>query len=71
VPAITHEEFFVLANYNIVLEDTESNEWKIANYAELRREAYGPLGEQLDMQFKSFDNWKKHIADVKARFPKA
>lgn len=70
LPEINHTEFFVLANYSIIEEDSDSPEYKLAHYAELRRAAYLPLAEQLDLQFKSFDLWKAHIQSVKSMFPK-
>tara|TARA_Y100001951_G_C11285953_1_gene268677 strand:- start:290 stop:616 length:327 start_codon:yes stop_codon:yes gene_type:complete len=45
-----------------------------ANYAEFRREAYGTIGDQLDMQYKDALNgtstWKDHITAVKAKYQK-
>lgn len=36
-----------------------------------RKEAYGTVGEQLDMIYHhGIDIWKLHIEDVKARIPK-
>tara|TARA_Y100000401_G_scaffold114505_1_gene116632 strand:+ start:174 stop:497 length:324 start_codon:yes stop_codon:yes gene_type:complete len=47
---------------------------KHANYAEFRREAYGSIGDQLDMQYKDAVNgtttWLDHIAAVKAKYQK-
>jgi hypothetical protein len=43
-------------------------------YAEFRREAYGSIGDQLDMQYHDSVNgtttWQDHIAAVKAKYPK-
>ena len=49
--------------------DQQENGYKTA-----RQEAYGSIGDQLDMQFKDLLNdtttWKDHIAQVKADNPK-
>jgi len=43
-------------------------------YADLRREAYAPIGEQLDMQYHDAKDgtttWIEHVESVKAQFPK-
>ena len=43
-------------------------------YEELRRKAYGALGDQLDMQFHDSQDgtttWVDHVARVKAAHPK-
>ena len=45
-----------------------------ANYAEYRREAYGSIGDQLDMQYHDSVNgtttWQAHVAAVKAKYQK-
>ena len=45
-----------------------------ANYAEYRREAYGSIGDQLDMQYHDSVNgtttWQDHVAAVKAKYQK-
>ena len=45
-----------------------------ANYAQYRIEAYGSIGDQLDMQYHDSVNgtttWKDHIAAVKEKYPK-
>ena len=45
-----------------------------ANYAEYRREAYGSIGDQLDMQYHDSVNgattWLDHVTAVKAKYPK-
>lgn len=47
---------------------------KHPNYAEFRREAYGPIGDQLDMQYHDSVNgtttWADAIAAVKAKYAK-
>ena len=44
------------------------------DYIQARQEAYGPIGDQLDMQYKDAVNgtttWKDHIAKVKSDNPK-
>ena len=46
----------------------------VQNYRELRKEAYGDIGDQLDMQYHDSVNgttaWVDHIAAVKAKYPK-
>jgi len=43
-------------------------------YEDLRRRAYGPVGDQLDMQWHDLvdgtTTWKDHVAAVKAAHPK-
>ena len=43
-------------------------------YEDLRRGAYGPVGDQLDMQWHDLvdgtTTWKDHVAAVKAAHPK-
>tara|TARA_R100000742_G_C4220326_1_gene44276 strand:+ start:255 stop:578 length:324 start_codon:yes stop_codon:yes gene_type:complete len=47
---------------------------KHPNYSEFRKEAYGSIGDQLDMQYKDAVNgtatWLDHIAAVKAKYQK-
>lgn len=42
--------------------------WKLENYEELRKSAYGDIGAQLGMMQDG--TWDAHVAAVKARFPK-
>ena len=46
----------------------------VPTYAEQRREAYGSIGDQLDMQYHDAVDgtatWKDHVAAVKAAHPK-
>jgi hypothetical protein len=46
----------------------------IRNYADLRRETYLPLPEQLDLQWHDLQNgttlWQDHIDSVKVQYPK-
>ena len=57
-----------------VVKAVESDGGKHANYAEFRREAYGSIGDQLDMQYKDAVNgtttWLDHIAAIKAKYQK-
>lgn len=41
------------------------------DYINKRRDAYPSVELQLDMIFHDFDNWKKIIGDIKAKYPKA
>lgn len=54
--------------------DVKENGGASANYAQYRIEAYGSIGDQLDMQYKDSVNgtttWKDHIAAVKEKYPK-
>lgn len=43
----------------------------VQNYVNLRRKAYPPMEEQLDMIFHDgIDAWKEEIARIKATYPK-
>lgn len=46
----------------------------VKTYADSRREAYGSIGDQLDMQYhdavNSTTTWQDHVAAVKAANPK-
>jgi hypothetical protein len=35
-----------------------------------RKKAYPPIGDQLDMIFHDFENWKNTIQEIKNSFPK-
>lgn len=54
--------------------DVKENGGASANYAQYRIEAYGSIGDQLDMQYHDSVNgttvWQDHIAAVKAKYPK-
>ena len=54
--------------------DVQENGGVSANYAEYRREAYGSIGDQLDMQYYDSVNgtttWQDHVAAVKAKYQK-
>ena len=47
---------------------TTTEQWKVDNYAQLRKAAYGSTVEQLEMQVDGL--WVEHIADIKSRYPK-
>jgi hypothetical protein len=57
-----------------IAEIVEQDETRYPDYGELRRRAYGPIGEQQDMQYWDSVNgtteWLDHIAAVKATYPK-
>ena len=65
---------YTTPNYEIVTEDTESSEYKLVNYRELRAKAYASLQDQMDMQWHDLQDgtttWKDHIASVKLQYPK-
>tara|TARA_Y100000592_G_scaffold60728_1_gene94907 strand:- start:8210 stop:8536 length:327 start_codon:yes stop_codon:yes gene_type:complete len=54
--------------------DVRENGGASANYAEFRQEAYGSIGDQLDMQYHDSVNgtttWQDHVAAVKAKYQK-
>jgi hypothetical protein len=47
---------------------------RVLDYAELRRNAYADIGDQLDMQYHDLlddtTTWRDHVAAVKAAHPK-
>ena len=57
-----------------IAANIKDNGGKSPNYAQFRREAYGSIGDQLDMQYKDSVNgttiWKDHVSAVKAKSPK-
>jgi hypothetical protein len=67
---------FTEAEYAQAVTDLANFNWdeQQFGYIKLRLEAYGSLGDQLDMQYKDILNdtttWKDHIAAVKAAHPK-
>lgn len=75
IPAVTHLQYFVPANYTIELEDEESSEYKLSHYAEFRAKEYPSIQEQLDLRFWDEVNgttiWKDTISAIKAKYPKA
>jgi hypothetical protein len=51
-----------------VYTPVELNQWKISNYAVLRKAAYGSTLEQLELQVDGL--WEAHITEVKVRYSK-
>lgn len=41
-----------------------------AGYIDKRLAEYPPIGEQLDMIYHDYENWKSTIAQIKAKYPK-
>jgi len=64
------------SDFEQMVIDCANNKWNDQQfgYIEARQEAYGSIGDQLDMQFKDLLNdtttWKDHIAQVKSDNPK-
>tara|TARA_A200000159_G_C7007453_1_gene208287 strand:- start:161 stop:463 length:303 start_codon:yes stop_codon:yes gene_type:complete len=67
---------FTDADYAQAVTDLANSKWDTQQfgYIEARQEAYGSIGDQLDMQYKDAVNgtttWKDHIATVKSDNPK-
>jgi len=67
---------FTSADYDQAIIDLANSKWNDQQfgYIEARQQAYGSIGDQLDMQFKDLLNdtttWKDHIAQVKSDNPK-
>ena len=64
------------ADYAQAVTDLANNKWNTQQfgYIQARQEAYGSIGDQLDMQYKDLvdgtTTWKDHIAKVKSDNPK-
>ena len=64
------------ADYAQAVTDLANSKWDTQQfgYVQARQEAYGSIGDQLDMQYKDAVNgtttWKDHIATVKSDNPK-
>ena len=64
------------ADYDQAVTDLANSKWNEQQfgYIQARQEAYGSIGDQLDMQYKDAVNgtttWKDHIAQVKSDNPK-
>ena len=64
------------ADYEQAVTDLANSKWNDQQfgYIQARQEAYGSIGDQLDMQYKDAVNgtttWKDHIAQVKSDNPK-
>ena len=67
---------FTDADYAQAITDLANSKWDTQQfgYVQARQEAYGSIGDQLDMQYKDLVNgtttWKDHIATVKSDNPK-
>jgi hypothetical protein len=67
---------FTDADYAQAVTDLANSKWDTQQfgYVQARQEAYGSIGDQLDMQYKDLLNgtttWKDHIATVKSDNPK-
>lgn len=67
---------FTDAEYAQAKVDLGNSKWNEQQfgYIETRQEAYGSIGDQLDMQYKDLvdgtTTWKDHIAKVKSDNPK-
>lgn len=67
---------FTDADYAQSVTDLANSKWDAQQfgYIQARQEAYGSIGDQLDMQYKDLVNdtttWKDHIATVKSDNPK-
>jgi hypothetical protein len=64
------------SDFEQMVIDCANSKWNDQQfgYIQARQEAYGSIGDQLDMQFKDLLNdtttWKDHIAQVKSDNPK-
>ena len=64
------------SDYDQAKIDLGNSKWDAQQfgYIQARQEAYGSIGDQLDMQYKDAVNgtttWKDHIAQVKSDNPK-
>ena len=64
------------ADYDQAITDLANSKWNDQQfgYIQARQEAYGSIGDQLDMQYKDAVNgtttWKDHVAQVKSDNPK-
>ena len=67
---------FTDEDYAQAITDLADSKWNAQQfgYVQARQEAYGSIGDQLDMQYKDAVNgtttWKDHIATVKSDNPK-
>ena len=67
---------FDSADYDQAITDLANSKWNDQQfgYVQARQEAYGSIGDQLDMQYKDAVNgtttWKDHVAQVKSDNPK-
>mgnify|MGYP005997592419 CR=1 FL=1 len=67
---------FTEDDYDQAITDLANVKWQEQQfgYIQARQEAYGSIGDQLDMQYKDAVNgtttWKDHVAQVKSDNPK-
>ena len=67
---------FDSADYDQAITDLANSKWNDQQfgYIQARQEAYGSIGDQLDMMYKdevnSTTTWKDHVAQVKSDNPK-
>tara|TARA_R100000908_G_C3752140_1_gene146650 strand:- start:279 stop:581 length:303 start_codon:yes stop_codon:yes gene_type:complete len=67
---------FTAEEYAQAKVDLGNSKWDAQQfgYIQARQEAYGSIGDQLDMQYKDAVNstttWKDHVAQVKSDNPK-
>ena len=67
---------FTDADYAQAVTNLANSKWDAQQfgYIQARQEAYGSIGDQLDMQYKDLvdgtTTWKDHIATVKSDNPK-
>ena len=67
---------FDSADYDQAITDLANSKWNDQQfgYIQARQEAYGSIGDQLDMMYKDEVNntttWKDHVAQVKSDNPK-
>ena len=67
---------FDSADYDQAITDLANSKWNDQQfgYIQARQEAYGSIGDQLDMMYKDevdgTTTWKDHVAQVKSDNPK-
>ena len=67
---------FTDAEYDQAIVDLANSKWNKQEYGNIadRRDAYGSIADQLDMQYWDEVNgtttWKDHVAKVKSDYPK-
>ena len=67
---------FDSADYDQAITDLANSKWNDQQfgYIQARQEAYGSIGDQLDMMYKDevdgTTTWKDHVAKVKSDNPK-
>jgi len=67
---------FSASDYDQAITDLANSKWNDQQfgYIQARQEAYGSIGDQLDMMYKDevdgTTTWKDHVAQVKSDNPK-